>query len=59
MVIGRRLVVSFAIANNLLGPNIKVINLEISPSAIVIITWNNFENFKDESFGMKHLEKCS
>jgi hypothetical protein len=49
----------FAIANNLLAPNIKAINLKVSPWAIVAAISNNFENLEDGSFGMKHLEKCS
>jgi len=50
---------SFAIANNLLAPNIRAIDLRISPWAITLITYNSFEKFEDGSFGMKHLEKCS
>jgi hypothetical protein len=52
--------VSFAIANNLLTPNIRAIDLRISPQAIVVVTtWNNFKNLKDGSFNMKHLERYS
>ncbi len=47
---------SFAIANNLLTPNIKATNLRISPQVIITIIWNNFENFKDASSNMKELE---
>jgi hypothetical protein len=47
---------SFAITNNLLVLNIKATKLGISPRAIVTIAWNNFQNPKDGSFGMKHLK---
>jgi hypothetical protein len=47
---------SFAIANNLLAPNIMATNLKISPQVRIIIVWNNFENFKDVSSNMKQLE---
>jgi hypothetical protein len=50
---------SFAIANNLLAPNIKAIDLRISPWAITLITYNSFEKFENGSFGMKYFEKCS
>jgi len=33
--------VSFAIANNLLAPTIKAIDLEVSPWATVAAAWNN------------------
>jgi hypothetical protein len=59
MAIGQRPLVSFAIANNVLTPNIRATDLGISPRAIVTITWNNSENLEDESFGMKHLKRCS
>jgi hypothetical protein len=35
---------SFAIANNLLAPNIKATNLKISPWATTTTTWNNSKN---------------
>jgi hypothetical protein len=39
---------SFAIANNLLTPNVRATDLGISPWATVITTsYNNFENLKD------------
>jgi len=50
---------SFTIANNLLAPITKAINLGISPQTIIIATWNSFENPEDGSFGMKHPKKCS
>jgi hypothetical protein len=50
--------VSFAIANNLLTPSNKVVNLKITPR-VTKATWNNFKNPKDGSSGMKHLERCS
>jgi hypothetical protein len=25
----------------------------------MVVTWNNFENLEDGSFGMKHFERCS
>jgi hypothetical protein len=49
---------SFAIANNLLAPNIIAIDLRISPRATMTKTWNNFENPEDVSSGMNHPEKC-
>ncbi len=42
--------------NNLLAPNIRAIDLRISPRAIAAITSNNFKNPNDGSFGMKHLK---
>jgi hypothetical protein len=51
--------VSFAIANNLLAPNIRATNLGIFPGTTIIATWNNSENPKDESFGMNHSKRCS
>jgi hypothetical protein len=51
--------VSFAIANNLLAPNIRAIDLKISPQTTITTTWNNFENLEDGSSSMKHFEKCS
>jgi hypothetical protein len=50
---------SFAIANNLLAHNTRAMDLGISPQTTIAITWNNFENPEDGSFGMKHLKKCS
>ncbi len=38
---------SFAIANNLLAPNIRAIDLRISPRAIAPVGYNSFENFED------------
>ncbi len=49
----------FAIANNLLTPSSKAIDLGISPQAIVVAGCNNSENPKDGSSGMKHHERCS
>jgi hypothetical protein len=57
--IGQKPQVSFAIANNLLIPSIKAIALKIFPQTTTATTWNNFENPKDGSSGMKHLERCS
>jgi hypothetical protein len=48
----------YAMANNLLTSNTKVIDLGISPWA-TITTWNNYENLEDGSSGMKHPKKCS
>ncbi len=50
---------SFAIANNLLTLSIRAIDLRISPRAIIIIAWNNFENLEDASSDMNHPKKCS
>jgi hypothetical protein len=47
---------SFAIANNLLAPNTKAIDLGISPQLIMAIARNNSKDFKDGSFSMKHLD---
>jgi hypothetical protein len=58
MIIGRKPPVPFAIANNLLVPSFRAINLRISPQTTTT-TWNNSENPKDGSFGMKHFERCS
>jgi hypothetical protein len=51
--------VSFTIGNNCLAPSIRAINLKISPWAIVIVAWNNFENLEDGSSGMNHPKRCS
>jgi hypothetical protein len=59
MAIGQRPLVSFTIANNLLAPNTRAINLRISPKTIITTTWNNFENFENESFGMKRPKRYS
>jgi hypothetical protein len=59
MAIKRRPLKSYAIANNLLTPSIKAINIRISPQTTTPIAWNNFQNFEDTSSGMKHLERCS
>lgn len=45
---------SFAIANNLITLNTRATDLEISPRVTLVTIWNNFENLKDEPFGMKH-----
>jgi hypothetical protein len=50
---------SFAIANNLLTPSNRATDLGISPPTTTLIAWNNFENPKDGSFGMKHHERYS
>jgi hypothetical protein len=50
---------SFAIANNLLTPNIKAINPRIFPRTIAVIAWNNFGNLEDGFSSMKHPKKCS
>jgi homospermidine synthase len=55
MVIGGKPPMSFAIANNMLAPNNKVVDLRISSQVITIITWNHFENPKDGSFGRNIL----
>lgn len=47
MTIGWRPLMSFPITNNLLTPSIRAINLGISPRAITVVAWNNFENLKD------------
>jgi hypothetical protein len=47
LIIGRRPPMPFAIANNLLAPSTKAINLKISPQATASTTWNNYENPKD------------
>ncbi len=57
--IGQKPLMSFAIANNLLTPNTKAINLRISPWETIATTYNNSKNLEDGSFGMKHLNKCS
>jgi hypothetical protein len=59
MAIGRKPLVSFVIANNLLAPNTKATNLGISPLATTSPTWNNSKNPEDGSFGMKHRKRCS
>ncbi len=59
MAIGQRPLVSFTIANNLLAPSTKAIDLGISPRTIVTIAWNNFKNFEDGSFGMKRPKRYS
>jgi hypothetical protein len=59
MAIGKRPPMSFAIANNLLAPNIKATNLRISPQATTKSSWNNFENHEDGFYGMNHPKKCS
>jgi hypothetical protein len=38
---------SIIVANNLLTPNTKAIDLGISPRAITIVMWNNSENLED------------
>jgi hypothetical protein len=55
MAIGKKPPMSFAIANNMLAPNIKAANLRISPQVTTIITWIHFENPKDGSFGKNIL----
>jgi hypothetical protein len=40
---------SITVANNLLTPNTKAIDLGISQRAITIVAWNNFENLEDGS----------
>jgi hypothetical protein len=59
MAIGQRPLVSFAIANNLLTPSNRAIDLGISPQTTTTTIWNNSENLKDGSFGMKHHKRCS
>lgn len=49
----------FAIANNLLTPNIEATNLGISPHAIILTTENNLNNQKDGSFSMENPNRCS
>jgi hypothetical protein len=39
--------------------SIRAIDLRISPRAIIIIAWNNFENLEDASSDMNHPKKCS
>jgi hypothetical protein len=51
--------VSFAIANNLLAPNTKAIDLRISQQTIVATIYNKSENLENGSFGMKNPNKCS
>jgi hypothetical protein len=50
---------SFVIVNNMLTPSIRATNLGISSRVTITTIWNNFENLEDESFNMKHLERCS
>ncbi len=50
---------SFAIANNLLAPNTKAIDLRISQQTIVATIYNKSENLENGSFGMKNPNKCS
>jgi hypothetical protein len=57
--IGQRPSVPFTIANNMLTPNTKATNLGISPWTTIGTMYNNLENFKDGSYGMKHLKICS
>jgi hypothetical protein len=45
---------SFVIANDLLAPSTRAIELRISPWATIVVGWNNSENAKDKFFGMKH-----
>jgi hypothetical protein len=59
MAIRRRPLVSFAIANNLLAPNIRATNLGTSALTIATPIWNNSKNPEDWSFGMKHRKRCS
>ncbi len=60
MAIRRKSPLSFAfaiaIANNLLAPNTKAIDLRICPQIITTIVWNNFENLEDGSFGRNNLK---
>jgi hypothetical protein len=46
MSIKQKLLVPFAIANNLLAPSTKATNLRISPHAIIAIAWINSKNPK-------------
>jgi hypothetical protein len=50
---------SFAIGNKFLTLNTKATNFKMSPQATTSTTWNYFENFKDGSLNIKHLERCS
>jgi hypothetical protein len=59
MAIRQILPMSFTIANNMLAPNIRAIDLKTSPWATTTTAWNNFKNLKDGSFGMKHPKRCS
>jgi len=59
MAIGQRPPMFFAIANNLLTPNIEATNLGISPQTTIATTWNNFENHENGFSSMKHFERCS
>jgi hypothetical protein len=59
MIIGRKPLVFFAIANNLLAPSTRATDLGISPQATIAASWNNFKNPKDGSSSMKHFERCS
>jgi hypothetical protein len=54
--IRQRPLVSFAIANNLLAPSIKAIDLRISPQVIALVACNSFEKFEDMSFGLSALQ---
>jgi len=49
----------FTIANDLLTLNTRATDLRITPQAIVVGAWNNFENLKDGSSGIRHPERCS
>jgi hypothetical protein len=59
MIIGQRPLTYFAIANNLLAPSTRAIDLRIFPRTIIVITWNNFKNLEDGSSSMKHPDRCS
>ncbi len=50
---------SFAIANNMLAPNIMAIDLKISPPKTTTTIWNNSKNPEDGSSNMKHPKRCS
>jgi hypothetical protein len=43
----------------MLTPKTRAIDFGISPRAIVVVTWNNYENLEDGSFGRKHFSRCS
>jgi hypothetical protein len=53
--IGRRPLMSLAIAINLLTPSIKVIDLMISPQATIVVTWNNSKNLESR---LQSLSTC-
>ncbi len=59
MAIGQRPSMSFAIPNNMLTPSTKATNQGISPRTTTTVAQNKYENPKNGSFSMKHLEKCS